>query len=711
PVNDETNPKAQCQDGVDNDGDGVTDGQDPGCSSNQDNDEHNICPAATQTSACRCATNADCTNPDTCQSGYCRPVGADLSITKSGPSSVLRGDNVTYTLTARNAGPSTATNVVVTDTIPSGLTFNAAGSSAGCVLNGAGTSVLCNNFNLNSGESRTFTIAFAVSTSLNCGATIHNTADVLSSSADPTTANNHSNDVSTSVTCPQADVMIVKSGPQSVNRGGNILYTLTVTNLGPQRSDNVVVVDRPEIMTGLTFNAAQSDQDCVLNGVEVLCNNISLQSGQSRTYNIVFTVSPTFTCGGTVANRANVNVSTPDPHGDNNWSDRVVTSVNCTQCSDGLDDDQDGATDYPNDYSCDSPADNDETNPKAQCQDGMDNDGDGLTDYPTDPGCSSLQDNDESNPNQNPDASILKSGPAIVTRGNTISYTIAVTNVGSATAQNVVVADAVPSGLAFQAGASSPECVLNGGGMSVLCNNFSLAVGQTKIFTVTFTVTTAVACGAAIQNTATVSTSNDTNPSNNSSQWNTAVQCVTAQCSDGMDNDGDGLTDYPTDPGCSSLQDNDEFNQTQNPDVAVTKSGPQTVNRGDAVLYTVTATNVGTATALNVVVADVIPAGLTFHGGLSSTDCLLNGAGTSVLCNNFSLAAGQSKNFTIAFTIPQTVQCGSVVQNTATVSTSNDPNGTNNTSQTIVTTVQCPTPTFTITKTDNQTTVVPGATL
>ncbi|MDO8530343.1 MAG: hypothetical protein Q7S10_02995 [bacterium] len=67
------------------------------------------------------------------------------------------------------------------------------------------------------------------------------------------------------------------------------------------------------------------------------------------------------------------------------------------QCSDGMDNDNDGATDYPNDFSCSSPTDNDETNPKAQCQDGMDNDNDNLTDYPQDPGCTSKQDNDEFN--------------------------------------------------------------------------------------------------------------------------------------------------------------------------------------------------------------------------------------------------------------------------------------------------------------------------
>ncbi len=67
------------------------------------------------------------------------------------------------------------------------------------------------------------------------------------------------------------------------------------------------------------------------------------------------------------------------------------------QCSDGLDNDNDGASDYPNDFSCSSASDNDETNPKAACQDGTDNDGDGLTDYPQDPGCTSKQDNNETN--------------------------------------------------------------------------------------------------------------------------------------------------------------------------------------------------------------------------------------------------------------------------------------------------------------------------
>ncbi|MBT4174107.1 hypothetical protein HOE07_00340, partial [archaeon] len=34
-------------------------------------------------------------------------------------------------------------------------------------------------------------------------------------------------------------------------------------------------------------------------------------------------------------------------------------------------------------------------------------------------------------------------------------------------------------------------------------------------------------------------------------------------CGDGLDNDGDGLIDYPYDPGCLSWEDNDEFNQIE----------------------------------------------------------------------------------------------------------------------------------------------------
>src|SRR4030042_1608809 len=43
---------------------------------------------------------------------------------------------------------------------------------------------------------------------------------------------------------------------------------------------------------------------------------------------------------------------------------------------------------------------------------------------------------------------------------------------------------------------------------------------------------------------------------------------TTYQCSDTLDNDLDSLIDYPNDPGCSSAQDNDEYNAAQGGNVA-----------------------------------------------------------------------------------------------------------------------------------------------
>jgi hypothetical protein len=76
-------------------------------------------------------------------------------------------------------------------------------------------------------------------------------------------------------------------------------------------------------------------------------------------------------------------------------SDTVVQPL--PQCSDLVDNDNDGQTDFPNDPGCSSPTDNSESpNPAPQCSDLVDNDSDGRTDYPLDPGCTSLTDNSES---------------------------------------------------------------------------------------------------------------------------------------------------------------------------------------------------------------------------------------------------------------------------------------------------------------------------
>jgi hypothetical protein len=71
----------------------------------------------------------------------------------------------------------------------------------------------------------------------------------------------------------------------------------------------------------------------------------------------------------------------------------TVGSRTCqpARCSDGIDNDGDGKIDYPFDPGCDSPADDDETNPTTLpvCGNNVDDDADGTKDYPADYGCSS----------------------------------------------------------------------------------------------------------------------------------------------------------------------------------------------------------------------------------------------------------------------------------------------------------------------------------
>lgn len=68
------------------------------------------------------------------------------------------------------------------------------------------------------------------------------------------------------------------------------------------------------------------------------------------------------------------------------------------QCEDGLDNDADNFTDYPDDIGCSSASDDIELN-DPQCQDGIDNDGDDDIDFPDDVGCDSLDDDNEFNIN------------------------------------------------------------------------------------------------------------------------------------------------------------------------------------------------------------------------------------------------------------------------------------------------------------------------
>ena len=120
-------------------------------------------------------------------------ASADVVVVKTGPGSVIVGNNITYTITASNNGPSAAQNVTVTDTLPAGVTFvSATPSQGGCA---GTTTVTCTLGTLNNGASAVVTLV--VSTSGAMPSSISNTATVSSTTTDPAPGNNSSTAMTT----------------------------------------------------------------------------------------------------------------------------------------------------------------------------------------------------------------------------------------------------------------------------------------------------------------------------------------------------------------------------------------------------------------------------------------------------------------------------------------------------------------------------------
>jgi uncharacterized repeat protein (TIGR01451 family) len=120
--------------------------------------------------------------------GAAAPDPADLSLTKTdSPDPVKTGAVLTYTLRVHNAGPDPATNTVVTDSLPGGVTFvSATPSSAGC--NATGGKVVCHlPGSVSTTVDRVITIKVTVKKKKG---ELSNTASVTSGEIDPTPGNN-----------------------------------------------------------------------------------------------------------------------------------------------------------------------------------------------------------------------------------------------------------------------------------------------------------------------------------------------------------------------------------------------------------------------------------------------------------------------------------------------------------------------------------------
>jgi uncharacterized repeat protein (TIGR01451 family) len=129
-------------------------------------------------------------------------------------------------------------------------------------------------------------------------------------------------------TCNPADLAIAKTADRVVvEPGGDLFYTLTVTNLGPDRATDIVVTDT--LPAGVTFIVATDD--CTQSPPATLtCRLGDLANGQTLSFIVKVRVKadPVIFVGGatTITNSATVTSTQFDPDHTNNTA-KVTTIV------------------------------------------------------------------------------------------------------------------------------------------------------------------------------------------------------------------------------------------------------------------------------------------------------------------------------------------------------------------------------------------------
>ena len=604
-------------------------------------------------------------------------MSADVSIVKTGPGTILAGQQVTYSLTARNAGPSQATGVTIADTLPAGLTF--VSSPDGCVA--AGQVVTCAVGVLGVAAAATRTIVAVAAGDV--PATVTNTATVTASSPDPTPANNTSSFTSSATAV--ADVAVTKSvSPSPLVAGAALTYTAVVTNSGPSTALGVTMSDpMPPGVAASTAVVTGGAGTCTV-APTVTCTFGTLTAGESRTVTITATVGSAVAAGTSIANTATVASTGPtDPTTSNNTSTAVATvstvadlAVVLTPSSTTV---AAGAfVDYTAVIRNNGPSTAINSVATGQVPDGLipeiGSSGGACTlvgsvvtcnlgDLPPGavitiplrarvspdfaPGPISAtaligsRTPDPVGPNDRSTATIqvvgsadlvtTKSVPTPLIAGAEASYTITVRNDGPSDAMAAQVVDTLPADLLpLSAVATTGACTISG--QTVTCPAGRLPAGSS--LTVALLVRVSTAAGATVTNTATASSAT-TDPAPGSNTATTVTDVVQAAALD------------------------------------VAKSAsPEPVVAGASLTYTIVVTNSGPSDAADVTLADALPDGLVVlpNGISGDVTCTVTPTRTAASCSFGTIPAGESRTVTINASVPEGAANGSVITNTVTVS-------------------------------------------
>lgn len=507
------------------------------------------------------------------------------------------GQSVTYTITVTNNGPRPVTGAVVKDLFPSAITsdnFTAVGTGGAAGFTASGTGNINDTVDLPVNATITYTVVAQIASSAT--GSLVNTATVTAPAdpPDPNLANNTATDTDTLT--PIADLAITKTdNSDTAVPGSQVTYTITVTNNGPSDVTGATVSDTiPSAFASYTVSGTNGFNSSGSGGSAFSDTHANLASGASITYTITGTLSQTVT--GNLTNTATVAApsGTTDPTSGNNSatdSDTLVPLV---------------------------------------------------------------------------DLAVTKTDSSeTAVPGQTVTYTITVTNNGPSAVSSIVLNDTLPSALSGVSFSPSAGSYDSGTGV---WSGLNLTPGASVTMQVSGTIDPAAT--GDLTNSVLVLPPEGVNESNG---------------------DNNSATDTDT--------------LTPEVDLAVAKTDNQTsAVPGDSVTYTVTVTNSGPSTVSSLALTDTIPAALGSVTFTPSTGSYNSGTG---VWSGLTLASGQSITMQVSGTIDPAAT-GNLV-NSVTVAPpagATDTNSGNNTASD--TDTLTPQVDLAVTKTDSSTTAVPG---
>lgn len=253
-------------------------------------------------------------------------VNADLVTSLNGPTDLIAGQPLAYTLDVRNDGPALAQAAQVTFTIPAGgaLFQNATGISCSAIRNYADSIELqCLLGDLPTGAQVSGTLNF--SSMSDALGTLSATASATSLTTDPTPAD-ASVTLNTALTA-SSDLNLSLYGPQRIFTGtgsvGEYSYDLTLSNQGPSLARNAAV--------SLTLPAAttfvSASPGCIQSGQVVTCSAGDLDAAETATFVVRAYVNVGTTHGTNLTANASATSASTDPVAANNSASTTLQTT------------------------------------------------------------------------------------------------------------------------------------------------------------------------------------------------------------------------------------------------------------------------------------------------------------------------------------------------------------------------------------------------